>query len=279
MNITNESSKPVRLRFFDKSSNTKIILDVCWKQLKGNKLPYLSTSLQHVKVNGVVCNTWESSIREQLKELVHELHTLLNSHLNNIECYPSNVLYHFQLAKEQFGKKVFTQEDYNKLIIDKNTNLENHQLFKTLKILRLLSYNQVFMGMVKDVRSGKFYKGYKFIDRLKDSIKSEIYRSDYSRKIGGSTISDIIDQFFRDANEIQELISKYKYKTLPNKSDLWNVSRLVKTYNLSELEVFKILSSTDLKTTLSPMLEIIQNNTKNSLQVLTDKYKIPLVKD
>ena len=51
MNTLNlvQANKAVKLRYFDKTTKSKILMDVKWHLLGGNKLPYLSVDVKQVK--------------------------------------------------------------------------------------------------------------------------------------------------------------------------------------------------------------------------------------
>lgn len=117
MNISDltKSSKAIKLRYFDKETKSKILMDVKWHLLGGNKLPYLSVDVRQVKLNGEIVNGWQEQ-KQAIAKLNQDYSSLINSHLCNTDGngmpQASNMLYYFKQAKDTFGQDVYTSEKH-----------------------------------------------------------------------------------------------------------------------------------------------------------------------
>lgn len=281
--ITNlaQSTKPLKLRHFCKETKSKILLDVCWSQLKGNKQPYLSVNSRQVKKDNIVISYNEQ--KEVIKEINKDFYFLLCAHLSNTDGsrmhQHANMQYHFKLAQDQFGKEIYTSEKHNKKASNLLYSLQNHELF---------SFLFKDFGYSKDI----YFSGY--LDRNSDkylysnSVRSikhwteqiEVPYNRFNIKKYKQKLESLLTDFFEGIDNHRRLTSSYKYKNLPSNRELWTPKKLSEYYNLTLVEVMMVLAETD-QDNKQALIKLYSDSIKEKnliiLKELTEKYKIPVV--
>lgn len=279
MNISDltKENKAVKLRYFDKETKSKILMDVKWHLLGGNKLPYLSVDVRQVKLNGEIVNGWQEQ-KQAIAKLNQDYSNLINSHLCNTDGngmhQASNMLYHFKQAKNTFGQDVYTSEKHQEKLKKLWQSLENHKLYEWLFIDFGNSKDHYFKEYLnKNSDHYNYSNADRSIKHWLDQIKITCFDAKKKRE----QLSSLLTSYFETIDEYRSLEQDYKYKNLPNNSDVWTPQRLADTYNLTLEEVFTILSTPDMEPLVQVYSEKIKESNYKKLKELTEKYKIPLV--
>lgn len=273
-NLT-QSSKAVKIRKFDKETNSKVLIDAKWHLLGGNKQPYLSIDIRQVKANGEIIHGWEDQ-KETIKNLDKELYSLVNLHLTNLDGagmhQTVNMKYHFNLAKEQFGKDIYTQEKHNKIMSGLWEEITGHELFNNL----FVTHGESLHSYLKEYQNkNSAYYQYKDFDKSKSHWIKQIEKSIGVFK--AEKLKPFIIDYFNKLEQYKNKQNEYKYKTLLSECGVYTHEKLADIYNLGKLEVLEILASVDSDELLDLIsLEITANNLI-VLEELTNKYEIPLV--
>jgi hypothetical protein len=157
MNTSNliTANKATRLRWSDRATKSKILMDVKWLWLKGNKQPYLSVDVQQVKKDGVSVDGWKEQ-KEAIKVLNSEFYTLISTHLVSLDSgegfhQTANSKHHLDLtrkhilaAPETAPMEVWTITRFcncynlasgfvGSLVLESNQEIRNNKLTKVLK--------------------------------------------------------------------------------------------------------------------------------------------------
>lgn len=287
--ITNltQKAKPLKLRHFCKETKSKILLDVCWSQLKGNKQPYLSVNIRQVKKDGVIVNGWQEQ-KQAISELNNKLSFIVNSGSCGLDGsgmhQQANMQYHFKLAQDQFGKDIYTQEKHNKTLSGLWQDIENHSIFNTL-FKKLGTTLNKYLKEYHDKKSERYEyfnsdRAFKHWDhQIKGRYNIGMLNSWAKplNKTNGMTPQDQLKNYFDGIQQYKDLEREYRYKTLPRKDELWNAGKLAITYNLDIQQVYEILASLNTKDLVSVISEEITRKNYIKLKELQKEYNIPLV--
>ena len=282
------ASKAIKLRHFDKDTNSKILLDVKWLQLKGNKHPYLSVDVRRVKSNGVSIEGYSKERIAIMKGLNLDFAFLAESGCCNLDGsgmhQVSNVHYHFKLAKDSFGKYVYTSEDHQQKLSTLKDNLDGHPIFKTLfkelghsKDKYLKEYLNTNGDLYQYFNSDRAFNHWNPQFKKNFNGGGMLNRWGKSFKSGEPTPENHLKNFFDTLQELKKLREDFKYKTLPSVKDVWTPDRLAKVHNIPLEQVFYILSNVDMEPLIKPYSDMITATRYAKLKELTIKYKIPLV--
>lgn len=277
MSINNlvQSDKSVKIRKFYKETNSKILIDVKWLLLGDNKSPYLSTDIRQVKINGIIVNGWQEQ-KEAIKILDPELYSLVNCGTCKTDGsgmhQAANMQYHFNLAREQLGKEIYTQEKHNEKLNILWQGIKDHNVFNVLFKARGASLHER-LKEYQD-KQGDFYK-YKDFTKSYDHWVVQIGKNTTHYEI--KSISKELKSYFEQLEQYRKLEKEYKYTTLKSNSDLWTSERLADYYNLDRLIVLEILCNKDSDQMIKSLSDNITNSNLNFLQEMTNKYQIPLV--
>lgn len=268
INIETTSNKAKRIRWSDIKTQSKIILDIKWHQLGGNKYPYLSVDIKQVKKNGEIVHCWQKQ-KQTIRVLNKDLFTLVDNHLKNITCFDGNVGYVFKKALKYFGKTTYTQEDHTERLNQIYDQLLDHKILKLVK-WDIEKYLKEYLNQNSDL-----YK-YKNFDDSFDHWENQIARYEnpytYTKRI-----KPALRDYFDLLKGHRKLKEQYKYRTLPSRSEIITYKDVAIRYNVSECKVLKILASGCKSKELEAIEKEIQINIEKDLQELTEKYNIPLV--
>ena len=123
MNIQDlkESNKAERILWTDIKSKSKILMDVKWHWLKGNKQPYLSVGIKQVRENGSNLIGDYSEQTAAIKRLNGDLYTLVGARLSNLDsglfCHDlANAEYRYKLTRQHLFNKPRTTEEVKREI-------------------------------------------------------------------------------------------------------------------------------------------------------------------
>lgn len=273
----NQASKAVKLRFFDKETKSKILMDVKWQLLGGNKLPYLSVDVRQVKLNSEIVNGWQEQ-KQAIAKLNQDYSNLIKSHLCNTDGngmhQASNMLYHFKQAKNTFGQDVYTSEKHQAKLKELWQSLENHKLYEWLFIDFGNSKDHYFKEYLdKNSDLYQYSNAAKSVKHWLNQIKITCFNAKKKKE----QLTSLLTSYFETRDQYRKLEQDYKYKNLPSNSEVWTPQRLADRYNLPLEEVFTILATPDMQPLVQVYSDKIKDNNYIKLKELTEKYKIPLV--
>lgn len=265
-------NKPARLRVFDKDTKSKAIIDVYWSHLKGNKQPYLSTSIVDVKVNNKTVHGWDKQ-KTAILSLSKDMYTLLKLHLCNLDgTGDNNISYHFSQCKKYFGQTVYTQEQYNKDCSVLKDAIKNHKIFKrlekpcfrpTIKIL-----NKLASAGVYDL---PFYLNKYDALFIMQPMRHIVSNSEYR------IVQSLVEDYLGVIKKYSTLTVKYQYKSLPSEKEVITPAGLATMYDMGILEVYEILATPFTEQKLKPIIDKVTQDRKKELVRLTVKYNIPTI--
>lgn len=102
-----------KIKYSDIKQRNKILMNVVWSHLKGNKKPYLSVDIKQVIHYGKRIHDWDSK-KKAIKTIHNDLGFLVDSHLCSPDGYDmhmaSNTIYFFEKTKEHTLQPPTTNE-------------------------------------------------------------------------------------------------------------------------------------------------------------------------
>lgn len=251
-----------KLKYSDLKSRSKIILNVNWEKLSANDLPYLSVSIEQVRLNGEVVGNWQDQ-KAAIKLIDPEFSELVKFHLYDPNGYGihfiTNNIYHFeQLRNDVFNLSV-SKESY----IELQDQLVNNFMvnFKTIKTLNL---KEVFLTHIK---KPLYNNNLNFIKWFKSAYHVSHFEK---RVING--LSNLA--FFK---KDYHLLSD-KIKGAKSRSEVWTIEKYVNMSGIDQDMVRELLLDQDYKIKLKKLLTAQAFLNKLRLEQLTNKYSIKTIK-
>lgn len=286
-----KANKPIKIRAFDNSTNSKVIASVCWSKLGGNRDAYLSVHIEQVKYKGEILQSYEKGTKEVISKISTDIVDLLNCHLVNLSANKlpsdnSTVLIDLNQCKTHFGKPIYTVEQYNKDIAALRDKLQNHDLFKVVFPRLGASLKHSLLDYI-DESSNRFkspnaQRSFKHWDQqVRSRYNSGRCFSNWekvSKKTGHSPQSLLLS-YFEDAERLRKELQVNTYN-LPSEKDINTPEKFASRYDISLLEAYVMIACVDPTTLESKTSKIIEKGVKTSkqkLDMLTEKYNIPVV--
>lgn len=286
-----KATKAIKIREFDKDTNSKVIASVKWSKLGGNRDAYLSVQVEQVKYNGEVLQSYEKEAKEVISKISTDIAILLDCHLVNLSSdrlnsVNSSVLVDLNQCKSCFGKTVYTIEQRNIDIANLRSKLQDHELFKVV-FNRLGDSLKHSLIEYTDETSDRFK--YPNADRSFKHWDQQVKkRYDYGRtfsnweKVGkktGHSPQSLLLSYFEDAEKLSKML-KIPYHNLPSENDINTPEKFAKRYDITILEAYEMIASTDSAVLGEKTTRIVEKGvktTKQMLDKLTEKYNIPVV--
>lgn len=279
-----KNQKPLRLRHFEKATNSKVIMDVYWSQLKGNSHPYLSVDLVDLVIDGERQHTGRSQDSIELMKTIntpeHMIFILENHLVSQKEFttfhFVANLDYHIgEMIRDTFMEKNnITLEIIDRYIA---ANKENC-------ISQILAINEKGFGSFYPEHIDKHIPPLITTDKF--AINSKIIRILNMLKRMGVCSGNISDNRI---DKMHEIIIKHnqKYHELMKQrskakgyDELWTPEKVSECYNIS-LETVKELAFTEpmeRRTKIELLSNTIGNELKNKFDKLSqDGILIPTI--
>lgn len=260
-----------KIKFFDKATRSKVLLTARWRHLSGNKLPYLAVDIHQVLVNGESVDSWQEK-KDAVKNINSELYQLVNLHLCDIDGKGMHELAndkrHLSLVKQQMTSPIgYTSEQKQSDLKSMLTSLDNHKVFKLLKAQEVTYFKEYYKNNSDRFR---YPNSERAINHWKDQFKLN-----GTLLLDGRNFLKEIKDFFTLAEKYSNLY--HSYKTLPSNKDVWTCERFSKTYDIDLPKVYEMIC-TDNLALLETMIEEKQKEVKIFIDMVTEKYKIEVVK-
>lgn len=280
-----EKQKPLRLRYFDKDTKSKAIIDVKWSHLSGNTHPYLSVDIVDVKKDGVRLHDYNEK-KKAIKRLNPDMGLLLDNHLVNkglgVETHHyADAHYFYASTKKYFiaeiTGQVFTKEMQTQQIADIKA--------KVLKGLDKILYKGVFR---KDLTVCATVREY--YSRVEKDLECYLYtresRLDHMRQ----QVERLTNSFERhkalkayDSWVVEYRKAKGELESLDKRqvmqpNDIWTIEKFANKYGLTEEKVKEIICKDLTQQQLADILSPIDTANTEKLMSLSDKLNIPTIK-
>ncbi len=285
------ATRAIKIREFDKDTNSKVIASVKWSKLGGNKDAYLSVQIEQVKYNGEVLQSYEKDTKEVISKISTDIAALLDCHLvnlasNRLNSINNSVLVDLNQCKACFGKTMYTSEQRNIDIANLRSKLQDHELFKVVfnrlgDSLKhsLIEYINETSDRFKYPSVDRSFKHWdQQVKKRYDSGRAFSSWEKADKKTGRSPQSLLLS-YFEDAEKLSEML-KTHYHNLPSEKDINTPEKFAKRYDVTILEAYEMIACTDsavLEEKTNSIVEKGVKTTKQILDKLTEKYNIPVV--
>lgn len=260
----------MRIKHSDIKTKSKVILDVVWRHLSGNDLPYLSVSIYEVKLNRQKINSWsvKGAQLKAIKKISDDLYNLASLHgfHSNGESIHmvSNMQYYYKLLKQHHYEKPKTKEDLNK------SREESRKLFysllQDLTKMTNLSYQNVKEEISKRIK--EFNSFDKYLNHL-DENKKMIYAKSYTEC--KDKLLAVFEQY--------KLLKNCSNYGLMSESEVWTIQRFCNYSGMTEDQVKDLFFVPDANAVIESYCEEKVKENKKLLDYLTNKYNIETVTD
>ena len=286
-----QATKAIKIREFDKTTNSKVIASVKWSKLNGNKDAYLSVQIEQVKYNGELLQSYEKGTKEAISKISTDIATLLDCHLVNLSSdrlnsVNSHVLVDLDRCKTYFGKTVYTSEQRNIDIASLRSKLKNHELFKVV-FNRLGESLRYSLAEYIEESSERFKypdaeRSFKHCEpQVRKRYTGDRFTSDWEKvnKKTGNSPQSLLLSYFEDAEALSKML-RTQYHTLPSEKDINTPEKFAKRYDVTLLQAYELIACTGTTVIADKTNTIIEKGVKTTKQVLdklTEKYNIPVV--
>jgi len=250
-----------KLKFSDIKSKSKILLDVYWSKLSSNDLPYLSVSIEQVRLNGENVGNWQDQ-KAAIKLIDPEFSEIVNFHLYDPNGYGMNFiannLYYFeQLRADVFNLKI-SKESYTEL---QDQLVDNFMLnFKTI-------HNNFVNKNILYYIKRRHYNNSDFIVWFKKTYN--VWPCD--------------KRIIKALNNLEAFKTKYhllsdRIKGAKSRSDIWSIEKYCNLSGIDQDIVKELLLDADYNNKLKILLTSQTVLNRVRLEELTNKFNLTTIK-